>query len=101
MTGGSGEDPLPQVSFPGSPTLVAGGERRGRRCRHIRGLGRAEPGDAGAGRVYPSGRAGRGAAGSEGARLQVGGKLAGLEVLAALREETGPVEPNDGVQAAL
>lgn len=104
-----GEDPLPQASFPGSPTLVAGGERRGRRCRHIRGLGRAEPGAAGAGRVYPSVRAVRGAAGSGrelgrgrgGTRPRVRGKLVGLEVLAALRVETGRVEANDGVRAAL
>lgn len=33
--------PFPQAAFPGSPTPSAGGERRGPRCRHIRGLVRA------------------------------------------------------------
>lgn len=73
-----GEDPLPQASFPGSPTLVAGGERRGRRCRHIRGLGRAEPGAAGAGRVNPSGQAVRGAGGAGGLGPESEGNLSGL-----------------------
>lgn len=59
-----GGRPPPPASFPGSPTLVAGGERRGRRCRHIRGPGRAEPGDAGAGRVYPAAWPGRGRRGA-------------------------------------
>lgn len=42
-----------------------------------------------------------GGRGRGGTRPRVGGKLVGLEVLAALRVETGPVEANDGVRAAL
>lgn len=52
----------------------------------------------------PGGLAGSGAAGSgpaRGAQPGIREKLAGLDVLAALRVETGPVEANDGVQAAL
>lgn len=55
-----GRPPPPRPSFRDPPMLVVGGERRGQRCRHIRGLGRAEPGDAGAGRVYTRGWAGVG-----------------------------------------
>lgn len=58
---GPGRPPRPQAAFPGSPpALVPGGECPGLRCRHIRGLGRAEPGEGWGGRVFTRGRAGVG-----------------------------------------
>lgn len=80
----------PRAAVPSHPGPGAGGAG-GRRC----------------GPRLPRGRVGRGAARivwALGARPRVrGGNLPGLgfQVLAALREETGPMEANDGVQAAL
>ena len=54
-----GKTPQPPGCFSGiPPSARRGGRAPGQRCRHIRGLGRAEPGDTGAGRVYTGGRAG-------------------------------------------
>lgn len=95
---GPGRPPRPQAAFPGSPpALVPGGECPGLRCRHIRGLGRAEPGRAGAAASSPA--AGRGSG--------VGGEVPGTGGSARGPRTTsraggvGPVEANDGVQAAL
>lgn len=66
MTGGAGKTPARPPPRPSDrlsgipPVLVAGGECPGRRCRHIRGLGRAEPGPGWCGRVCTRGRAGVG-----------------------------------------
>lgn len=86
----AGRPPPSRPPFRGPPMPVAGGERRGQRCRHIRALGRAEPG-----RAASTPAPGRGSLGSGGARVGPGleGDLSGLGV--------GRVEANDGVQAAL
>lgn len=64
---GPGRPRSPPGRLPGvPPVLVAGGECPGLRCRHIRGLGRAEPGRAGAAASSPAAGRGSGVGGRRG-----------------------------------